>query len=277
MTRPRLLFALGLAAAFAWAPSPAAAQPQSPGCIVAWRRAQSGTPARRITQLQQYLSLCPRDRNAGAARAQLRVLQRPPTATAARRPGAAPRTPPVRPPIRPPAARATPAPAPRAGSAPPPAPRVGNAPPPSNEPGRFATVGGWRVMAGQSGCFLSTDFTNGDAFSLGFNRGEGGGAFLLLSSPRWAAEIQSEEEYALTFRFDDQAEWTATGRGFVSPGEFSVLFVDVQEADFLLEFAAGRRLVVRNGEHQLSDLTFSDSDRALVELLRCEDTQTAGR
>ena len=136
---------------------------------------------------------------------------------------------------------------------------------------RWGNVRGWDIMIDRTlgnGCFIFSEFRDGTAIRLGFDRTKGD-SYLMVGNRDWD-KIEDGAAYDIEIRMDRAAPWTATATG-VLMGSLPLLMARTDDVKFVAAFAKKNSIQVIYGGNTIAHLSLKGTFAAITEMLNCQD------
>ena len=142
----------------------------------------------------------------------------------------------------------------------------------SEETPIWSSVGGWTIHVDRTldfGCFAMASYELGSALRFGWNPIREV-AYLILGDPSWKS-LEVGKSYEIEIQFDNLTPWEGTATG-VEMGQMVFLWVDIDDANFIVEMAQRHALKIFYQNDEILRLSLQDSYRALQEMIECQET-----
>lgn len=136
----------------------------------------------------------------------------------------------------------------------------------------YSEAGGWDVSVDPTlgnGCLMSSEFEDGSAVRIGFDRTAGNG-YVTAANEAWG-DVVDGTEYPITF-FLDEEKYDGNAKGIHLDGLPGVM-VTFDNVDFLTDLAQRNVMLLQSNGEDVMSIDLSGTDAAVVEIIACQEAQ----
>ena len=136
----------------------------------------------------------------------------------------------------------------------------------------YSEAGGWAVSVDPTlgnGCLMSSEFEDGSAVRIGFDRTAGKG-YVTAANEAWG-DVVDGTEYPITF-FLDEEKYDGNAKG-IHLDDLPGVMVTFDNVDFLTDLAQRNVMLLQSNAEDVMSIDLSGTDAAVVEIIACQEAQ----